>query len=490
MSITLAAAPGFPDFDPPAALAQIRGEADWLGLRFVEEHAHRRTARNGRPEQNAVHCERGVMIEALVDGQMAYAATSDLSRSGLLRAARRAAQSALVTAPVKAFPATQALRPPVTGRHQARGERWLDTVSLNEFSDRLIEATRRLKVADAIVTASAEVNLVDTRLHYVTTHGSDIAQSFQMVCQHFGAIAQAAGETQQRSLNGPTARCWQGGLELFDWPALYGECERVGAEALALLAAENCPEATLDLVLAPDQMLLQIHESIGHPLELDRILGDERNYAGWSFVKPEDFGVLQYGSPLLNVSFDPARTGEFAAYAFDDSGAPATREWLIQSGRLLRGLGGLESQARLGLPGVANFRSASWNRAPIDRMANINLEPGTATFEDMIGAVEYGLYMEANRSWSIDDYRNKFQFGCEYARLIEDGRLTRVIKNPNYRGVTLPFWHSLAAVGHAGSCQAFGTPYCGKGEPNQVIRVGHAAPPCLFRSVSVFGSGA
>ena len=174
----------------------------------------------------------------------------------------------------------------------------------------------------------------------------------------------------------------------------------------------------------------------------------------------------------------------------DCSGPPATREWLIQSGRLLRGLGGLESQARLGLPGVANFRSASWNRAPIDRMANINLEPGTATFEDMIGAVEYGLYMEANRSWSIDDYRNKFQFGCEYARLIEDGRLTRVIKNPNYRGVTLPFWHSLAAVGHAGSCQAFGTPYCGKGEPNQVIRVGHAAPPCLFRSVSVFGSGA
>ncbi|HAZ42417.1 MAG TPA: Zn-dependent protease, partial [Methylococcaceae bacterium] len=134
-------------------------------------------------------------------------------------------------------------------------------------------------------------------------------------------------------------------------------------------------------ILSPDQMLLQIHESIGHPLELDRILGDERNYAGWSFVKPEDFGTLQYGSPLMNVVFDPCLPGEFAGYAFDDGGAPAERQYLIQEGRLLRGLGGLESQSRSGIPGVANFRSSGWNRAPIDRMANINLEPGNTSFE-------------------------------------------------------------------------------------------------------------
>jgi predicted Zn-dependent protease len=256
------------------------------------------------------------------------------------------------------------------------------------------------------------------------------------------------------------------------------------------LQADDCPDETLDLILAPDQMLLQIHESIGHPLELDRILGDERNYAGWSFVKPADFGSLQYGSSLMNVSFDPTFTGEFASYAFDDGGATASLEWLIKEGLLLRGLGSLESQSRSGLPGVANFRSASWNRAPIDRMGNINLEPGMSRLDEMISSVQRGVFMEANRSWSIDDYRNKFQFGCEYARLIEDGRLTRVLKNPNYRGVTIPFWHSLAAVGDAETSRVFGTPYCGKGEPNQMIRVGHASPACLFRGVEVFGGGA
>ena len=237
-------------------------------------------------------------------------------------------------------------------------------------------------------------------------------------------------------------------------------------------------------------MLLQIHESIGHPLELDRILGDERNYAGWSFVKPEDFGRLEYGSPILNVTFNPMLPGEFATYGYDDAGAPASQEFLIREGRLLRGLGSLESQARLGMPGVANFRASSWNRAPIDRMGNINLEPGQSSLTDMIASVERGVLMEANRSWSIDDYRNKFQFGCEHGRLIENGRLTRTVKNPNYRGVTVPFWYSLAAVGTADSFRAFGTPYCGKGEPNQVIRVGHAAPPCLFRGIDVFGGAA
>ncbi|MDD1650374.1 MAG: TldD/PmbA family protein [Methylococcaceae bacterium] len=489
MPATLAVRPDFPAFDPLAALNLIRDEADWLALRFVQEVSHRRSVRNGRPEQNAVTFERGVMIEALIDGQIAYAATSDLSAMGLLRAARWAARHARLTAHVKAFQFTSAQRPPASGVYRTPRQYWLDAAILAEFSNGLIEASHRLKVSDKIVTAIAEATLVETDMHYVSSSGSDIAQQFLMTGQHFAAIAHEGGRTQQRSLNGPTARCWQGGLETYDWESLYRDCERVGAEALDLLDAENCPEETLDLVLAPDQMLLQIHESIGHPLELDRILGDERNYAGWSFVRPEDFGQLQYGSPLMNVSFDPTLPGEFATYAYDDSGVPATREYLIREGRLLRGLGSLESQARLNLPGVANFRSASWNRAPIDRMGNINLEPGAATLDELIGAVERGVYMEANRSWSIDDYRNKFQFGCEYARLIEDGHLTRVLKNPNYRGVTVPFWHSLAAVGNAESFRSFGTPYCGKGEPHQVIRVGHASPPCLFRSVEIFGGG-
>jgi predicted Zn-dependent protease len=158
---------------------------------------------------------------------------------------------------------------------------------------------------------------------------------------------------------------------------------------------------------------------------------------------------------------------------------------LIESGVLRRGLGSLESQERSGLPGVANFRSASWNRAPIDRMANINLEPGNASLDELIGQVEHGVLMTTNRSWSIDDYRNKFQFGCENGQLIENGKLGKVVRNPNYRGVTVDFWNRLAGVGR--DATTHGTAFCGKGEPSQVIRVGHSSPPCLFRAVEVFG---
>jgi predicted Zn-dependent protease len=490
MTTTLALRPAFPEFDIHRALALIRAEADWVGLRFVEETSQHRGVRNGRIEKNATGCERGLMVEARVDGQLAYAATADLSDSGIRRAAQRAAALARQSARFKVFESGAAERPPAVGSYRSPRRLDPDTESLAEFTDRLLEASRRLKVSERIVTATAEAGLTVVRTQYVSSGGGDIEQDFLLVTQNFAAIARDGTETQHRSLNGPVARCRQGGLELFDWDEIYAGCERVGREALELLEADDCPTATLDLVLAPDQMLLQIHESVGHPLELDRILGDERNYAGWSFVRPEDFGRLRYGSALMNVTFDPGVAGEFASYAYDDGGHAATREYLIRDGLLLRGLGGLESQARLKLPGVANFRSAGWNRAPIDRMANLNLEPGDTPLDAMIGRVERGVYMQANRSWSIDDYRNKFQFGCEYARLIEDGRLTKVLKNPNYRGVTVPFWNSLKAVGRREDWRAFGTPYCGKGEPNQVIRVGHGSPPCLFTGVEVFGGGA
>ena len=196
---------------------------------------------------------------------------------------------------------------------------------------------------------------------------------------------------------------------------------------------------------------------------------------------------MVYGSPLMNVTFDPSVSGEFASYRFDDGGNVATREYLIKEGVLLRGLGSKESQIRANVPGVANLRACSWNRPPIDRMANINLEPGGSSFEEMISNIESGVYMQSNRSWSIDDYRNKFQFGCEYAKLIENGKLTKTLKNPNYRGITNQFWRSLSQVGDRSTLGIYGTPSCGKGEPNQAIRVGHASPICAFDNIEVFG---
>lgn len=476
-------------FDPQAALKALSAQADWVALRYVDERTHGRTVRNGKPEENSINLDRGVMVEVLVHGHFGYAGTSDLSPAGLQKAFERAQRLAMAGSKNKVFHFDLSTRPPSVGHYRTPYFQGLDSTSLKEFTDLLITASGKLKSSDKIVNALASIRAVETKIHYVSSNGSETLQEFLMLASNFQATAQEGTESQTRTLNGGVARCLQMGLESLVADEIFANCEKVAAEALQLLSAPNCPSDTRDLILAPDQMLLQIHESIGHPLELDRILGDERNYAGWSFVRPEDFGTLRYGSSLMNVTFDPSVPGEYASYAFDDCGNPAKREFLIENGILKRGLGSLESQKRLQVPGVANARSASWNRAPIDRMANINLEPGSSTLKEMIGQTEKGIYMESNLSWSIDDYRNKFQFGCEYARLIEDGKLTKVVKNPNYRGITIPFWSSLKAVGSTDEVEIYGSPWCGKGEPSQIIRVGHAAPPCLFNGIEIFGGG-
>jgi predicted Zn-dependent protease len=199
------------------------------------------------------------------------------------------------------------------------------------------------------------------------------------------------------------------------------------------------------------------------------------------------FGSYRYGSDLLNVTFDPTRYEQLASYGFDDEGTKAQRCYLIRAGILVQPLGGATSQQRAGLPGVANARACDWNRPPIDRMANLNVEPGTSTLDHLIQSIEYGVLMDTNRSWSIDDSRNKFQFGCEYGRLITGGELKAIVKNPNYRGISATFWRNLKGVGDMSTFQIMGTPTCGKGEPNQLIPVGHASPACVFDKVDVFG---
>ena len=190
---------------------------------------------------------------------------------------------------------------------------------------------------------------------------------------------------------------------------------------------------------------------------------------------------------MLNVTYDPSLPAELASYGFDDEGLSAHKTYLIRNGTLLTPLGGLLSQSRAGLPGVANARATSWNRPPIDRMANLNIEPGESSWQKMISSIERGIFMQSNLSWSIDDSRNKFQFGCEWGQLIEHGELTQVVKNPNYRGISATFWRSLTQVGNRDTYEVLGVTNCGKGEPNQGICVGHASPTCVFTNVDVFG---
>src|SRR5205823_13764461 len=322
----------------------------------------------------------------------------------------------------------------------------------------LLEAESRAAGGDSrIVDWEASLDMRTATHRLVTSEGGDIVQRYRLAYPSISVTAHADGDTQNRSLNGDRGICQQGALEILERFGFVGSGRRVAEEALELLAAPNCPSGTMDVLLLPDQMTLQIHESIGHPLELDRSLGDERNFAGTSFVTPEMFGSYRYGSELLNVTFDPTRREQLGSYAFDDDGMPAERTYLIRNGVLERPLGGAISQMRAGVTGVANARADGWNRPPIDRMANLNIEPGDSTLEEMIAGIEHGVLMSTNSSWSIDDSRNKFQFGCEWGQLIEGGKLTTVVKNPNYRGISANFWCSLKRVGDESTLEVLGT---------------------------------
>ncbi len=471
-------------FDGP--LPSFDLNADFWSLRFVEETSEAFCVRKNVPQPLALSTDRGVMASVYVDGGYGYAATADTSPAGLREALARAADWARATAR-HALSDSRALPRPAPRGDYASPSVDSPLPSRGEWFDLLRRVAAEAGCNPRIVDweALAEVRHATQRL--VTSEGGNVVQRFRFVFPSLAVTAHADGVTQRRSLNGHRGICQQGGVEILDRFGFADSGRRIAEEALELLTAPNCPSGRMDVLLAPDQMVLQIHESVGHPLELDRILGDERNFAGASFVTPDMFGTYRYGSELLNITFDPSRPEELASYAFDDDGTRAERSYLIRNGILERPLGGAISQARAGLAGVANARADNWNRPPIDRMANLNLEPGDASFDELVASIEQGVMMETNISWSIDDSRNKFQFGCERGRVIENGKLGHVVKNPNYRGISANFWRSLARVGNADTLRVLGTPHCGKGEPSQVIRVGHATPACVFAGVDVFG---
>jgi predicted Zn-dependent protease len=459
---------------------------DFCSLRYVRERSEYLAVRQDVVQPFATSEDSGAMLTVYADGGMGYAATSDLSLSGLRRAAEQAHDWARLSARQSVVDFAQLIVAPPRGEYSSVERQPWPSVPLSEKIDLLRGECARLKTDDRIVDWETSLwhTAVDTL--YLTADGGHVEQRFRYLVPMLSATANAGAETQTRTFGG-RGFCRQGGMEILEHIGFRTAAPRIAQEALQLLVAPNCPSGTMDVLLAPDQVILQVHESVGHPLELDRILGDERNYAGTSFVTPDMFGTYRYGSDLLNITFDPTNPEQFVSYGFDDDGQPARREYLIQNGILQRALGGHTSQIRANVPGVANARASSWNRPPIDRMANINLEAGNASLDEMIAAVERGIYMRTNCSWSIDDSRNKFQFGCEWGQLIEGGRLTTVVKNPNYRGISATFWRSLAMVGNRDTVEIMGTPNCGKGEPNQVMRTGHAAPACLFANVEVFG---
>jgi predicted Zn-dependent protease len=462
---------------------------DYWSLRLVSEENDYLAVRQGVTEPSRVGLVAGAMITVVAGRGIGYGATGNLTPAGLREAADRATDWAQLHARLSLFDAALFPRSDVRAEYRSQILEPWDSRSGDDKLALLRNACVALKIDDRIVDWSAWLGYRKISQLLVTSAGGRSLQTFELVSPGIAAAANAGSQTQRRTGGGAD---WgqQGGLERLAATNLRDDARRVAEEAIALVAAPECPTGEMDLVLLPSQMVLQLHESIGHPLELDRILGDERNYAGTSFVTPEMFGSYRYGSELLNVTFDPTVGNELASYVVDDEGTAAERAYLIRDGILQRPLGGGLSQARSGLPGVASARASGWDRPSIDRMGNINLEPGDCTLGDLVRRVERGVLMDTNRSWSIDDSRNKFQFGCELGRLIQDGEVGAVVRNPGYRGISASFWRSLAGVGNRDTWEVRGVRNCGKGEPNQVVAVGHAAPPCLFRDVAIFGGGA
>jgi predicted Zn-dependent protease len=461
--------------------------ADFWSIYVLHEQHEELSFRKGVQEPIYSSNEKGCLVTVMKNGGLGYAATQNLSDAGLrhafdqaLRWAERFSEHSLLKGLKNPFSAHH-------GNYAPLKETPTQKISLDEKLTLLEQADRALMGHTSIVDTQSALWSIDSITSYENSLGADITQEIFRTVPSLTVTASHNGITQIRTLGGMRAYCKQGGFESVLDLDLPAKALDIAKDAVDLINAENCPTGVMDLLIDPDQMMLQIHESIGHPLELDRILGDERNYAGTSFVSLDMFGSYQYGSNLLNITFDPTIESEFASYAYDDEGTKASREFVIKDGLLLRPLGSAVAQTRASMPGVANARSSSWNRPPIDRMANLNLEPGSSSFADMLSSIEKGIYLKSNSSWSIDDSRNKFQFGCEWGQLIEKGRLTKVVRNPNYRGISANFWRSLKMVGDAGTFMVMGTPYCGKGEPNQCIRVGHASPVCLFSHVDVFG---
>ncbi|MEC7676920.1 MAG: TldD/PmbA family protein [Pseudomonadota bacterium] len=459
---------------------------DYCSFRFVNKYTNIVSVTRNVLEPIEILEDEGVMATIIHNGGYGYGASSDLTPDGILKAIEEAKKWAEYSSgKLVHVPHPPSMRTDDGKYFTHEKDSWAKESNKDKV-DYLMQINKSLKSKPTISNwgASFRYNKIETL--FTDTNGSDIRQNISYILPQLVACAEYKKQIQTRTFGGH-AHARQIGYNFLRDSDLIAKAEQIANDAIELSMAPNCPDSKMDALIAPDQMILQIHESIGHPLELDRILGDERNYAGSSFVNLDMFGEYKYGSDKLNISFNPNQESELATYNYDDDGTAATKKYLIKDGILERPIGGFYSSQRVNQDYVACSRATSWNRPPIDRMGNINLEPGESSFSEMIASVEDGILLETNNSWSIDDYRNKFQFGCEKGTIIKNGELKSVTKNPNYRGITKEFWHNLSMVGDETSFSILGTANCGKGEPNQTIFVGHATPPCLFREIDIFG---
>ncbi len=460
--------------------------ADYADARWVTEETESVSVKNQEMEGiDRAHSE-GVGIRVLEGGYWGFAASATSSEEDVHRTARLAVEIARAASRLPREPVRLAEVEPVVATWETRVQEDPFAVSLEEKVALLMEASRRMQGVKGLAFAEAMLDLYRKHSAFASTEGAAVEQTITHTGAGIEATALGEGELQRRSFpNSFRGHLSAAGYEHVRAMSLLEEAERTGTEAVELLAAKDCPSEETTLVLDSQQMVLQVHESIGHPIELDRVLGMEEAYAGTSFLSPEDRGRLRYGSEHVNVTADATLPGGLGSFGYDDEGVPAQRIPVIEEGMFHDFVSSRETAAMIG--GISNgtMRADGWQNLPLIRMTNINLEPGEGTLAELIGDTKDGLFMSTNTSWSIDDRRVNFQFGCEIAWRIKDGKLTEMYRNPNYTGITTEFWGSCDAVGGHEEWTVWGTPNCGKGQPGQVARVGHGTAPARFRNVRV-----
>ena len=481
--------------------AEVRG-ATYADVRIVQRRTQRVAVRNGTVNGLVEAETLGFGVRVIANGAWGFAASAVPARSETWRkSVERVAAEAVEIARASA---TVGQEPVDIGPPEVHVDTYCTPFAIDPFGVPVEEKLALLLAADEAMRRVRGVSVARGVLvcwrenkTFASSEGSYIEQ--QTVETGGGIVAYAVGEreVQQRSYPNSFARDQRtGGWEVAQEMDLAGNAERVASEAAALLSADPCPSRVTTLILGPTQLALQVHESCGHPTELDRVFGSEAAYAGTSFLTPDKLDTLRYGSPIVNLTADATIPGGLGTFGYDDEGVPAQRVPLVRKGVFVGYLSSRETAVQLAKlrgadPAAARsggaMRASGWDRTPLVRMTNVNLEPGEWTFDDLIADTDAGIYMEMNRSWSIDDKRLNFQFGTEIAYEVKRGKLGRLLKNGIYTGITPRFWGSCDAICNADHWRVWGTPNCGKGQPSQIAHTGHGVAPARFRYVEVGG---
>src|SRR6266481_646110 len=463
--------------------------AGYGDVRIVDDRHRSLATKNGKTGHAASSESLGIGVRVLVNDSWGFASTDDLSRESVERTAAQAVQIARASATVKEHPVRLAPEPAVKAEWATPCIIDPFTTSIEQNLDLLVRIDRELLAVKGVTLAESNMNLGRYEQWFYSTEGADIHQTRVITGAGFAAYSFQGTEIQKRSYPNSFGGQYQAkGYELIDELKLVENARRIGEQAVALHSAEQCPQGKRTLVLDSAQLGLQIHESIGHPIELDRVLGMEANFAGTSFLTLEKLRTLRYGSDIVNVVAD-ARLEHgpgLGTFGYDDEGVPAQCTPIITDGLFTGYLSNRETAVSIGLQrSGGTMRTESWNRLPIIRMTNISILPGTWRYEDLIADTDDAILMETNRSWSIDDKRYHFQFSTEIAWEIKGGKKTRMLKHPSYSGITTEFWNSCDAICSREHWTLWGTPNCGKGQPMQTMGTGHGASPARFRNVKL-----